>query len=427
MGKLVPSVLLAAFAALFAETAFAAEPYWTCDPAEGRIRQVRCTFFYDEDSERDVERGTIEGFVHPSHCGANLLEGEWVRPEPGLVVLSADRRTWTYTAADDTPPAFLVAWTMLVTAGGRRSAEPTSPCFTVDPVNGATPGGTQVVTPGTGSKIWRVPLFFAVEYRNTHSFVRIVNLSATDSIFTVKAYDETGSARFTPLRISVAAESAAAFNSRDLEFNDDDKFLEGEFVANGRGDWRLDITPSTSTPLDNTQYYVGAYARTEGDFLTNMGEYARALPNGDDLVRPNLYVLPSFNPAGNRTKVSNLRLSNLADSASSDFALVAISDRGLFRAARLPEMAARATRMWSAEEVEAMLSPGGGSIGGKQTLIIGGPEALVTHLLQSKDAAEGTDGLWTSLSAVTNSAGAIGAEQARRLWAKGLATGLQGG
>lgn len=423
--KLVLSVLLAAFAALFAETAFTAAPYWTCDPAEGRIREVRCTFNYDEDSEPDVRRGIIEGFVHPSHCTANLLEpGAWVRPAPGLVVVSADRRTYTYTAADDTPPAFLVAWTMLVTASGRRSDEAKSPCFTVDPANGRAPGGTRVVTPGTGSNIWRVPHFFAVEYRNTHSFVRIVNLSATDSIFTVKAYDETGSARFTPLRISVAAESAAAFNSRDLEFNDDDKFLDSEFVANGRGDWRLDITPSTSTPLDNTQYYVGAYARTEGDFLTNMGEYARALPNGDDMVRPNLYVLPSFNPAGNRTKVSNLRLSNLAGAASSNFALVAISDRGLFRAARLPELPARATRMWSAEEVEALLSPGGGSIGGKQTLIIGGPDALVTHLLHSKDAAEGTDGLWTNLSAVTNSAGAIGAEEARRLWAKGLATGL---
>ena len=427
MGKLVPSVLLAAFAALFAETAFAADPYWTCDPGEGRIRQVRCTFFFDEDSRPSVERGTIEGFVHPPYCTKPLPEPEVrVRPVPGLVVVSADGLTYTYTAADNTPPAYLVALTTLVTGGG-RSLPVTSACFTVDAVNGRTPGSTQVVTPRDGSKIWRVPHFFAVEYRNTHSFVRIVNLSATDSIFTVKAYDETGSTRFTPLRISVAAESAAAFNSRDLEFNDDDKFLEGEFVANGRGDWRLDITPSTSTPLDNTQYYVGAYARTEGDFLTNMGEYARALPNGDDLVRPNLYVLPSFNPAGNRTKVSNLRLSNLADSASSDFALVAISDRGLFRAARLPEMAARATRMWSAEEVEAMLSPGGGSIGGKQTLIIGGPEALVTHLLQSKDAAEGTDGLWTNLSAVTNSAGAIGAEQARRLWAKGLAAGLQGG
>ena len=45
---------------------------------------------------------------------------------------------------------------------------------------------------------------------------------------------------------------------------------------------------------------------------------------------------------GNRTKVSNLRLSNLTDSASGNFALVAISDRGLFRAARLPEMAAGA-------------------------------------------------------------------------------------
>ena len=420
------SVLLAAFAALFAETAFSAVPYWTCDPAEGRIREVRCTFNYDEDSTPDVQRGSIEGFVHPSHCGANLLEpGAWVRPPAnlGLVVVSADRLTHTYTAADDTPPAFLVAWTRLETASGRSTPIP-SACFTVDAANGRRPGGTQVVTPGTGSNIWRVPHFFAVEYRNTHSFVRIVNLSATDSIFTVKAYDETGSARFTPLRISVAAESAAAFNSRDLEFNDDDKFLDSEFVANGRGDWRLDITPSTSTPLDNTQYYVGAYARTEGDFLTNMGEYARALPNGDDLVRPNLYVLPSFNPAGNRTKVSNLRLSNLAGAASGNFALVAISDRGLFRAARLPELPARATRMWSAEEVEALLSPGGGSIGGKQTLIIGGPDALVTHLLHSKDAAEGTDGLWTNLSAVTNSAGAIGAEEARRLWAKGLATGL---
>ena len=263
----------------------------------------------------------------------------YLRPAPGLVVVSADGLTHTYTANDDTPSVPLVALTTLVTGSGRSLPVP-SACFTVDAVNGRAPGSTEVVTPRDGSNLWRVPHFFAVEYGNTHSFVRIVNLSATNSIFTVRAYDETGSDRFMPLRIRVAAESAAAFNSRDLEFNEQDKFLDGEYVANGRGNWRLDITPSTSTPIDNTQYYVGAYARTEGDFLTNMGEYARAIPNGDDLVRPNLYVLPSFNPAGNRTKVSNLRLSNLTDSATGNFALVAISDQGLFRAARLLEMPA---------------------------------------------------------------------------------------
>ena len=428
--KPILTILLAvaALAAAFsAQTAFAATPYWTCDPSEGRIRQVRCTFFYDEDSAPSVNRGSIDGFVHPPYCATPLPEEPatgYVRPAPGLVVVSADGLTHTYTANNDTPSVPLVALTTLVTGSGRSLPVP-SACFTVDAVNGRTPGSTEVVTPRDGSNLWRVPHFFAVEYRNTHSFVRIVNLSTTNSIFTVKAYDETGSDRFMPLRIRVAAESAAAFNSRDLEFNEQSKFLDGEFVANGRGNWRLDITPSTSTPIDNTQYYVGAYARTEGDFLTNMGEYARAIPNGDDLVRPNLYVLPSFNPAGNRTKVSNLRLSNLTDSTTGNFALVAISDRKLFRAARLPEMAAGATRMWTAEEVEEMLSPGGGSISGKQTFIIGGPEALVTHLMHSKDAGDRTAGLWTNLTAVTNSAGAIGTEEARRLWAKGLATGLR--
>ena len=418
-------VAIAFAAALSIQPAFAATPYWTCDPSEGRVRQVRCTFFYDEDSAPSVNRGSIDGFVHPPYCATPLPEepaSGYVRPAPGLVVVSADGLTHTYTANDDTPSVPVVALTTIVTGSGRSLSVP-SACFTVDAVNGRAPGSTEVVTPRDGASLWRVPHFFAVEYRNTHSFVRIVNLSATDSIFTVRAYDETGSDRFMPLRIRVAAESAAAFNSRDLEFNEQGKFLDGEFVANGRGHWRLDITPSTSTPIDNTQYYVGAYARTEGDFLTNMGEYARAIPNGDDLVRPNLYVLPSFNPAGNRTKVSNLRLSNLTDSATGNFALVAISDRGLFRAARLPEMAAGATRMWTAEEVEEML--GGGSISGKQTFIIGGPEALVTHLMHSKDAGDGTAGLWTNLTAVTNSAGAIGAEEARRLWAKGLATGLR--
>ena len=416
-----------AFAAvLAAPTALAATPYWTCDPEEGRIRQVRCTFFYDEDSRPSVERGTIDGFVHPPYCATPLPDepgAGYVRPEPGLVVVSADGLTHTYTANEDTASVPLVALTTLVTGSGRSLQVP-SACFTVDPVNGRSPGSTNVVTPRDGSKLWRVPHFFAVEYRNTHSFVRIVNLSATDSIFTVKAYDETGSERFMPLRIRVAAEGAAAFNSRDLEFNEANKFLDGDFVADGRGDWRLDITPSTSTPIDNSQYYVGAYARTEGDFLTNMGEYARAIPNRADPARPNLYVLPSFNPASNRTKVSYLRLSNLTDAVSRDFALVAVSDRGLFRAARLPELPARATRMWTAEEVEALLSPGGGSIAGKQTFIVGGPEALVTHFMHSKDAGDRTAGLWTNLTAVTNAAGGVGAEEARRLWAKGLATGL---
>lgn len=438
--KPIVTVLLAvaAFAAaLYANIAFAATPEWMCDPLEGRIRQVSCTFNYDEDSAPSVNRGTIHGFLHPPYCPEPDLTAEqvsaqcpamqgnsdWCRPEPGSVDASANGLTFNYTSTADTFPRYLVALTTLVTGGG-RSLQVASSCFTIDPVNGRAPGSTQVVTPGERSNVWRVPHFFAVESRSTHSFVRIVNLSATNSIFTVKAYDETGSARFSPLRIRVNAERAVAFNSRDLELNGEDKFLDGEFVEDGRGDWRLDITPSTSTPIDDTQYYVGAYARTEGNFLTNMGEYARTIPNGDDLVRPNLYVLPSFNPARNRTKVSHLRLSNLGDAASGNFALVAISELGLFRAARLPEIEAGATRMWSAVEVEELLSPGGGSIGGKQTFIIGGPEALVTHLMQSKDLGDGTAGFWTNLTAVTNSAGAIGAEEARRLWAKGLATGL---
>lgn len=406
-------------AALSAPTALTAVPKWTCDPAEGRVRQVRCTFFYDDDSRPSVERGSIDGFVHPPYCASPLPvepDAGYPRPAPGLVVVSADGLTHTYTANDNTPSAALVALTTLVTGSGRSLQVP-SACFTVDPVNGSSPGRD-------GGSLWRVPHFFANEYRNPESFVRIVNLSTTNSIFTVKAYDETGSPDFMPVRIEVDAESAEAFNSRDLERNDADKFLDGEFVRGGRGDWRLDISPSTSTTIDNTQYYVGAYARTEGGFLTNMGEYARAIPNGGDPVRPNLYVLPSFNPASNRTKVSHLRLSNLRGVASSDFALVAISDMGLPRAARLPRLAARATSMWTAEEIEELLSPGGGSIPGKQTFIVGGPDALVTHLMHSKDAGDGTAGLWTNLTALTNAAGSIGAEEARRLWAKGLATGL---
>lgn len=410
---------VAAFAAaLSAPTVLAAVPEWTCDPAEGRVRQVRCTFFYDDDSRPSVERGSIDGFVHPPYCASPLPvepDAGYARPAPGLVVVSADGLTHTYTANDNTPSAALVALTTLVTGSGRSLQVP-SACFTVDPVNGSSPGRD-------GGNLWRVPHFFANEFRNPQSFVRIVNLSTTDSFFTVKAYDETGSTDSTPLRIRVDAESAAAFNSRDLERNDDDKFEDGEFVEDGRGDWRLDIRPSTSTPIDN-RYYVGAYARTEGGFLTNMGEYARAIPNGGDPLYPRLYVLPSFNPASNRTKVSHLRLSNLRDVASNDFALVAISDTGLFRAARLPQLRAMATDMWAAEEIEELLSPGGGSIPGKQTFIVGGPDALVTHLMHSKDAGDGTAGLWTNLTAVTNAAGSIGAEEARRLWAKGLATGL---
>ena len=279
--KPILTILLAvaAFAAAFsAQTAFAPRRIGRADPSEGRIRQVRCTFFYDEDSEPSVNREALTALcilpIAQLPCLKNPAAG-YLRPAPGLVVVSADGLTHTYTANDDTPSVPLVALTTLVTGSGRSLSVP-SACFTVDAVNGRAPGTRRWSRPGKGatSGACRTSLRSNTETRTASCASSTCPLRTAFS--PSRLMTRRATPRFTPLRIRVATESAAAFNSRDLEFNEEDKFLDGEFVANGRGHWRLDITPSTSTPIDNTQYYVGAYARTEGDFLTNMGEYARA-------------------------------------------------------------------------------------------------------------------------------------------------------
>ena len=144
-------------------------------------------------------------------------------------------------------------------------------------------------------------------------FVRWVRSVASFSTGMVRihAIDDTGE-RFGPVTVTIGAKASRHFNSDDLESGNVDKGLS-EAVGDGDGYWRLEL----ETTLDIEPL---AYLRTEDGFVTSM----------HDLVAQGAsmrYHVPFFNPGGNQTQVSRLRLINTSDT-DNEVTIVGLDDDG---------------------------------------------------------------------------------------------------
>ena len=146
-----------------------------------------------------------------------------------------------------------------------------------------------------------LPLVMSASNLRQQGFVRIVNRSSRSGTVSIRAIDDTGR-RFGPVLLSLDAEEAVQFNSRDLERGNSGVGLPAG-VGDGSGNWRLELESTLDIePL--------AYIRTRDGFLTSMHEVARE-------VSPMRYRVPIFNPGRNLSLVSSLRLINPGSSSAS--------------------------------------------------------------------------------------------------------------
>ena len=156
-----------------------------------------------------------------------------------------------------------------------------------------------------------VPLLVSASDAIRQGFVRILNYSKEPGMVRIHAFDDTGTAA-DPIEISLDASLAFHFNAGDLENGNAAKGIEG-IGRPTRGDWRLDVGPLPD-------FWALAYVRTNDGFLTAMHDVLQRDAQGRLLV-------PTFNPASNRTRASRLRLANTGATAAS-VSIEGVDDQG---------------------------------------------------------------------------------------------------
>ena len=169
----------------------------------------------------------------------------------------------------------------------------------------------QSKTPPTTTHM--LPLVTPASNLSQQGLVRIVNHSNRAGSVSITAIDDRGQ-RFGPVSLSLGALEAVNFASQDLESGNVTAGLSGG-VGNGSGNWRLELT--TELEIEHL-----AYIRTPDGLLASMHEVAAETAEG-----PNRYHVPFFNPGGNVSRVSRLRLIN-PGSSSASIVITGVDDAG---------------------------------------------------------------------------------------------------
>lgn len=149
--------------------------------------------------------------------------------------------------------------------------------------------------PGEGGEtLHHVPLFLSgADPHGRQGFVRVLNRSDEDVTVRVRGIDDHGR-EAGPVDLFVGAGAAAHFNSHDLEQGNGREGLSGG-IGSGEGNWRLEIT-------GRGEIDVLAYMRTPDGFLASLHDTVAGADGR--------FEAPMFNPGGNRSQVSMLRLAN---------------------------------------------------------------------------------------------------------------------
>ena len=143
-----------------------------------------------------------------------------------------------------------------------------------------------------------VPLFPAARDER-QGFVRIINHSNERGEVRIGAFDDS-EWDHGGITLEVEANAAVHFDPDDLETGSPEQGLS-RGVGAGEGDWRLELESDLDIEVLN-------YVRTPGGFLTAMHDIAPSFG-----VRHRIAI---FNPASNRTQVSELRLVNTGRQAA---------------------------------------------------------------------------------------------------------------
>ena len=196
------------------------------------------------------------------------------------------------------------------------------------------PGGTSA---GDGEVVHHLPWFApASDPLGRQSFARIVNESDVAGEVRIDAFDDAGE-RYGPLTLALGANETVHLNSEDLESGNAGKGLDGATGA-GEGRWRLAFT----SDLD---LVVPGYLRTEDGFVTSVHDLVPRTGAGHHVV--------FFNPGGNPSQVSRLRLVNRG-AEDAEVTIEGIDDAGESpgTAVRLT-VPARGARTVTARELES--------------------------------------------------------------------------
>ena len=130
------------------------------------------------------------------------------------------------------------------------------------------------------------------------SLVFIINDTPRSGTIRIHAIDDTGDRR-GPVTLSIDANAAARFHSRDLEQGNPARLSSG--VGDGVGNWRLEFESSLN-------FGALTYVRTSDGFLTGMYDKVPVTAGTHHVV--------FFNPSSNLSKQSRLRLINPGTSSS---------------------------------------------------------------------------------------------------------------
>ena len=142
--------------------------------------------------------------------------------------------------------------------------------------------------------VHHVPLFASLsDSLGRQSFVRIINYSDEAGEVRIEAFDDEGMA-YGSLVLAIGADETVHINSVDLETGNVDKGLDGA-AGPGQGRWRLEL-------ISGLDIEVLAYLRTDDGFVTSMHDVVPLTGAG--------YHVAIFNPGGNASQVSRLRLVN---------------------------------------------------------------------------------------------------------------------
>ena len=180
-----------------------------------------------------------------------------------------------------------------------------------------------------------VPLLTQSTATGSVGHVRVINHAMEAGTVSIVAYDDSG-LRHGPVTLDIGAGETVHFDAGDLEEGDTEKgFRAG--IGTGTGAWRLEL----SSTLD---IEVLSYARTQAGLVSGMQD---VVPQGGSGYR-----IALFNPASTVGQVSRLRLIN-PGAGPAAVTIEGIDDDGASPggAVRLT-LAAGASRMVTAEELE---------------------------------------------------------------------------
>ena len=181
-----------------------------------------------------------------------------------------------------------------------------------------------------------IPLFPAGTTSERQGFARVVNRTGEAAEARIVVFDDDGR-RYGPSTLLLDAGATVHLDADDLQNGNPAKGLSGGIGA-GRGDWRLELT-------SDSRIEVLGYVRTGNGFPTAMHDVAPS--------RMHTHRIAAFDPAVQGERAGRLRLVNPGDN-DAEATVTGVGANGVpSHSALLITVPARASRTFTAQELES--------------------------------------------------------------------------